>query len=104
VLVKLVSSAGKRDLIANISFRRNLRKEQIKIDDDLTKEQRDTLRELRREGHVAYYRGSKLVSRRRSTGQDAAYRGETGSRMWRTGRGLVVAGISPSSRLQFHTS
>ena len=65
VLAGLVGSSDKRYLISSKGLPGGLRKEDIKINEDLTSTQRDRLKDPWDDGQVAYYRGQKLVSRRR---------------------------------------
>lgn len=55
----------KRDLIANRSVCKKLVKADIRMNDDLTPKQRSTLKDLRDNGYSAFYRGTKLLSKRR---------------------------------------
>ena len=65
VVVRFLKSRHKRDVISNRLLKISLRKEKIKIDDDLTKKQRETVNELRDKGFVAYFRGMRLFKRYR---------------------------------------
>ena len=72
VLVKFNRGSDKRRLISNRTLRRDLHKANVTMNDDLTVKQRDTLKQLRDDGGVAYYRGTRLVSaRRRQAVQDS---------------------------------
>ena len=65
VIAKFVKSRDKRDLIANRSVCKKLVKADIRMNDDLTPKQRSTLKDLRDDGYTAFYRGTKLFSKRR---------------------------------------
>ena len=65
VIAKFVKSRDKRDLIANRSVCKKLVKADIRMNDDLTPKQRSTLKDLRDNGYSAFYRGTKLLSKRR---------------------------------------
>ena len=65
LLVKMVRSRDKRQIISSRQFRSALKEEGLSVGDDLTQTQRQKLQQLRDEGSVAYYRGSRLVCRPR---------------------------------------
>ena len=46
-------------------MRKELGKADIRMNDDLTPKQRSTLKDLRDDGYTAFYRGTKLFSKRR---------------------------------------
>ena len=63
VIAKLHRSRDKRALIANKSLKTDLAKVGVRLSDDHTKKQRTVLKELRRQGLTAYFRGARLISR-----------------------------------------
>jgi hypothetical protein len=65
VLVKMISNRDNRRLIANRFIRKNIKKNDIDMKDDLTEKQRDKLKQLRGEGFLAYYRGTQLITKPR---------------------------------------
>ena len=65
VLVRFVRGSDKRRLISSRTLRKELLKANVTMNDDLTVKQRDTLKQLRDGGWVAYYRGTRLITARR---------------------------------------
>ena len=65
VLVRFVRGSDKRRLISSRTLRKELYKANVTMNDDLTVKQRDTLKQLRDDGWVAYYRGTRLITTRR---------------------------------------
>jgi len=65
VLVRLVRNRDKKALVSSKQLRDALRKRSVRLDDDLTANQKKTLNELRDEGFIAYFRGTRLYTRRR---------------------------------------
>ena len=65
VLVRFVRGSDKRRLISSRTLRKELYKANVTMTDDLTVKQRDTLKQLRDDGWVAYYRGTRLITTRR---------------------------------------
>ena len=63
VIAKLHRSRDKRALIANKSLTKDLAKVGVRLSDDHTTKQRTVLKELRRQGLTAYFRGARLISR-----------------------------------------
>ena len=63
VIAKLHRSRDKRALIANKSLTKDLAKMGVRLSDDHTTKQRTVLKELRRQGLTAYFRGARLISR-----------------------------------------
>lgn len=58
--------AVKRTLISSKTVRRNLRADGIKMDDDLTAQQRQTVKDLRASGFTAFWRGTRLYQKQRA--------------------------------------
>ena len=63
VIAKLHRSRDKRALVANKSLKTDLAKVGVRLSDDHTTKQRTVLKELRRQGLTAYFRGARLISR-----------------------------------------
>ena len=63
VIAKLHRSRDKRALVANKSLKTDLAKVGARLSDDHTTKQRTVLKELRRQGLTAYFRGARLISR-----------------------------------------
>ena len=63
VIAKLHKSRDKRALVANKSLKTDLAKVGVRLSDDHTTKQRTVLKELRRQGLTAYFRGARLISR-----------------------------------------
>ena len=63
VIAKLHRSRDKRALVANKSLKKDLAKVGVRLSDDHTTKQRTVLKELRRQGLIAYFRGARLISR-----------------------------------------
>ena len=63
VIAKLHRSRDKRALIANKSLTKDLAKVGVRLSDDHTTKQPTVLKELRRQGLTAYFRGARLISR-----------------------------------------
>ena len=63
VIAKLHRSRDKRALIAKKSLTKDLAKVGVRLSDDHTTKQRTVLKELRRQGLTAYFRGARLISR-----------------------------------------
>jgi hypothetical protein len=66
VVARLVMSRVKRSAIGSRHLRQALKKKGVKIDDDLTDQQRLTLKEWRDDGFIAFYRGTRLYTKKRS--------------------------------------
>ena len=65
VLVRFVRGSDKRRLISSRTLRKELYKANVTMNDDLTVKQRDILKQLRDDGWVACYRGTRLITTRR---------------------------------------
>ena len=65
IIATFVRNRDKRNLIASRSMRRMLSEVDIRMNDDLTPKQRSTLKDLRDDGCIAFYRGTKLFSKRK---------------------------------------
>ena len=63
VIAKLHRSRDKRALVANKSLKKDLAKVGVRLSDDHTTKQRTVLKELRRQGLTAYFRGARLINR-----------------------------------------
>ena len=63
VIAKLHRSRDKRALVANKSLTKDLAKVGVRLSDDHTTKQRTVLKDLRRQGLTAYFRGARLISR-----------------------------------------
>ena len=63
VIAKLHRSRDERALVANKSLKKDLAKVGVRLSDDHTTKQRTVLKELRRQGLTAYFRGARLISR-----------------------------------------
>ena len=63
IMVKLQRSRDKRLLITDRRVKEELKNKDISISDDLTIRQRQTLREERERGVIAFFRGTRLITR-----------------------------------------
>ena len=63
VIAKLHKSRDKCALVANKSLKTDLAKVGVRLSDDHTTKQRTVLKERRRQGLTAYFRGARLISR-----------------------------------------
>lgn len=76
VVARLIKSRVKRAVISNKHLRQALKTKNMKIDDDLTEQQRQTLKHWRDEGFIAFYRGVRLYTKKRSESRHAVTRSD----------------------------